>query len=125
VILDTNALSAWSEGLAAVKTFFRSADRIVVPSVVLGEYYSGIRQSRYRSRYEEWLRQYLPLTEIAAVTSATAHEYADICLELKRLGKPIPTNDAWIAALAREHSLPVLSNDTHFDIIDGVRRIAF
>lgn len=125
MILDTNALSAWSEGLAAVKTFFRSADRIVVPSVVLGEYYSGIRQSRYRGRYEEWLRQYLPLTEIAAVTSATAHEYADICLELKRLGKPIPTNDAWIAALAREHSLPVLSNDTHFDVVDGVRRIAF
>lgn len=125
MILDTNALSAWSEGLAAVETPFRSADRLVIPSVVLGEYYSGIRRSRHRSRYEEWLRRYLPLTEIADITSATAHEYADICLELKRLGKPIPINDIWIAALAREHSLPVLSNDTHFDIVEGVKRIAF
>ncbi len=125
MILDTNALSAWVEGLATVEAAFRSADRLVVPSVVLGEYYFGIRQSRYRSRYEEWLRRYLPLAEIAAVTSATADAYADIRLELKRLGHPIPQNDAWIAALARQHALPVLSNDTHFDVVAGIRRIAF
>ena len=125
MILDTNALSAWVEGLATVEAAFRSADRLVVPSVVLGEYYFGIRQSRHRSRYEEWLRRYLPLAEIAAVTSATADAYADIRLELKRLGHPIPTNDAWIAALARQHALPVLSNDTHFDVVAGIRRIVF
>ena len=125
MILDTNALSAWVEGLATVEAAFRSADRLVVPSVVLGEYYFGIRQSRYRSRYEEWLRRYLPLAEIATVTSATADAYADIRLELKRLGHPIPQNDAWIAALARQHALPVLSNDTHFDVVAGIRRIAF
>ena len=125
MILDTNALSAWVEGLATVEAAFQSADRLVVPSVVLGEYYFGIRQSRHRSRYEEWLRRYLPLAEIAAVTSATADAYADIRLELKRLGHPIPPNDAWIAALARQHALPVLSNDTHFDVVAGVRRIAF
>ena len=125
MILDTNALSAWVEGLATVEAAFRSADRLVVPSVVLGEYYFGIRQSRHRSRYEEWLRRYLPLAEIAAVTSATADAYADIRLELKRLGTPIPPNDAWIAALAHQHALPVLSNDTHFDVVAGIRRIAF
>lgn len=125
MILDTNALSAWEEGLSTVEASFRSADRLVVPSVVLGEYYFGIRQSRHRSRYEKWLRRYLPLAEIVAVTSATADTYADIRLELKRLGNPIPLNDAWIAALARQHSLPVLSNDTHFDVVNGVRRIAF
>ena len=125
MILDTSALSAWSEGLATVEASSRAANRLVVPSVVLGECCSGIRQSRYQSRYEEWLRRYLPLTEIADITSATAHEYANICLELKRLGRPIPANDAWIAALARECSLPVLSNDTHFDFVDGIKRIAF
>lgn len=125
MILDTNALSAWVEGLAAVEAAFRSADRLVVPSVVLGEYYFGIRQSRRRSRYEEWLVRYLPLAEIAAVSSATADAYADIRLELKQLGNPIPSNDTWIAALARQHGLPVLSNDRHFDVVAGIRRIAF
>ena len=125
MILDTNALSAWADGHAAIEAPLRVADRLVVPSVVLGEYYFGIRQSRHRSRYQEWLARYLPLTEIAAVSAATADAYADIRLELKRLGAPIPSNDAWIAALARQHGLSVLSNDRHFDVVEGVRRIAF
>ena len=125
MILDTNALSAWAEGRAAVEAPLRSAERLVVPSVVLGEYYFGIRQSRHRNRYEEWLARYLPLTELAAVTSATADAYAAIRLELKRSGSPIPANDVWVAALARQHALAVLSNDSHFDVVDGIRRITF
>ena len=125
MILDTNALSAWAEGHAAVESPLRVAQRLVVPSVVLGEYYFGIRQSRHRSRYEDWLARYLPLTEIALVTSATADAYADIRLELRRRGTPIPPNDVWIAALARQHGLALLSNDGHFDTVDGVRRIGF
>ena len=125
MILDTNALSAWAEGIAAVELPLRSARRLVVPSVVLGEYYFGIRQSRHRRRYEDWLRRYLPAAEIATVTHATAGAYASIRLELKHAGTPIPANDAWIAALARRHDLPVLSNDAHFDVVEGVERIAF
>ena len=125
MILDTNALSAWAEGHAAVESPLRVAQRLVVPSVVLGEYYFGIRQSRHRNRYEDWLARYLPLTEIALVTSATADAYADIRLELRRRGTPIPPNDVWIAALDRQHGLALLSNDGHFDTVDGVRRIGF
>ena len=125
MILDTNALSAWAEGLPAVETPLRTADRLVVPSVVLGEYYFGIRQSRHRARYQNWLRRYLPFAEVATVTSTTADAYADIRLQLKRIGKPIPANDAWIAALARQHALTVLSNDAHFDSVEGLERIAF
>lgn len=125
MILDTNALSAWAEGHVGVEMPLRSADRLVVPSVVLGEFFFGIRQSRLRRRYEDWLTRYLPLTEIATITSATADAYADIRLELKRSGTPIPPNDAWIAALARQHDLAVLSNDHHFNAVARVRRIAF
>lgn len=125
MILDTNALSAWADGVAAIQTPLRSAQRLVVPSVVLGEYYFGIRQSRHRQRYEDWLRQYLPLTEIATITQTTADAYADIRVELKWEGAPIPPNDAWVAAIARQHALPVLSNDAHFDVVEGIQRIAF
>ena len=125
MILDTNALSAWAEGTVGVEAPLRSADRLVVPSVVLGEYYFGIRQSRHRRRYEEWLARYLPQTDIATITSATANTYADIRLELKRLGTPIPPTDVWVAALARQHDLAVLTNDSHFDFVDQIKRIAF
>lgn len=125
MILDTNALSAWAEGVPAVEAPLLAAGRLVIPSVVLGEYYFGIRQSSQRRRYEDWLRRYLPLASIAVVNHATAGIYAEVRLALKRAGTPIPSNDAWIAALARQHALPVLSNDAHFDAVDGVQRISF
>ncbi len=57
------------------------------------------------------------------VQEPTTHYYAEITLELKRKGKPIPTNDIWIAALCRQHSLPLLSRDRHFDLVAGTKRI--
>ena len=125
MILDTDALSAWAEGRRAVEAPLRSARRLVVPSVVLGEYYFGIRQSRHRIRYEDWLARYLPTAEIATVTSATADRCADIRLELKRLGTATPANDVWIAALAHQHGMEVLSNDSHFDVVRGIRRVGY
>lgn len=82
MILDTNALSAWAEGLPTVEAPMRAALRLVVPSIVLGEYLFGIRQSRYRGRYENWLRRNLPSVERAAVTEETAAIYADFRAEL-------------------------------------------
>lgn len=38
-------------------------------------------------------------------------------------GRLIPTNDIWIAALARRHHTPVLSQDRHFDHVPGIQRI--
>jgi len=125
MILDTNALSAWAEGIAGIADPLRSADRLFVPSIVLGEYFFGIRQSRHRARYEYWLNQCLPETEVATINVDTASAYAEIRLELKQSGSPIPQNDVWIAALARQHELDILSNDRHFDLVEGVRRIGF
>ena len=125
MIIDTNALSAWADGDAAVEASAMLADRPVVPVVVLGEHLFGIRQSRHRSRYEAWLRRTLALVRIANSDSGTADSYATIRLELKAAGHPIPANDLWIAALARQHALPVLSRDTHFDVVRDLERISF
>src|SRR5688572_14795855 len=123
MILDTNALSAWADGLPSVSERLRSAARLVLPTVALGEYLFGVLQSRYQARYERWLAENLPSVELATLEHATSYEYARIRLELRRGATPIPTNDAWIAALARQHDLPVLSNDAHFDVVAGVQRI--
>ena len=125
MILDTNALSAWADGLPSIESHLRSANSLIIPSIVLGEYYFGIRQSRYRERYEEWLRDYLPLVQVATAGHTTAQSYAEIRLELKKQGSPIPSNDTWIAAMARQHQLPLLSQDRHFDQVKDLRRIAF
>lgn len=125
MILDTNALSAWADGNPACRPAFLQAAKLVVPAIVLGEYLYGIRQSRHRQRYEDWLAQNLPLAEVHPVTEATAGHYADLRIHLKNSGTPIPANDLWIAAIALETSLPLLSNDAHFDLIPDLNRLAF
>jgi tRNA(fMet)-specific endonuclease VapC len=57
------------------------------------------------------------------IDDGTTYSYSAIGLELKRKGKPIPTNDLWIAALCLQHSLPLVSRDKHFDFVADLRRI--
>jgi tRNA(fMet)-specific endonuclease VapC len=125
MILDTNALSAWADGNPACYSAFAEASRLVVPTIVLGEYCYGIRQSRLRKRYEEWLAQNLRFAEVQPVSFETASHYANLRIHLKSKGTPIPANDLWIAALAVEIKLPLLSNDSHFDHIPDLFRLAF
>ena len=125
MILDTNALSAAADNEAAVAAILARAEELAIPVIVLGEYRHGIAQSRNRSSYENWLSGLLNDCMVLDVTEPTTHHYAQISLELKRKGKPIPTNDLWIAALCRQHSLLLLSQDRHFDLVAGNKRIGW
>lgn len=124
MILDTNALSAAAEREPSALEVVARAERLEVPVIVLGEYRLGIAQSGYKAAYEKWLREWIAAVSVLDVDDETTHFYAAIGLELKKKGRPIPTNDLWIAALCRQHSLPLLSRDGHFDFVAGLRRIA-
>jgi predicted nucleic acid-binding protein len=125
MILDTNALSAAADNDPAVVAHLARADQVAIPVIVLGEYRYGIAQSRHRAAYENWLAGLLQDCLVFDVNEQTTHYYAEIILELRRKGTPIPTNDLWIAALCRQHSLPILSRDRHFDLVAGTKRIGW
>lgn len=122
MILDTNALSAFVDGDARVGDTLLTQARAAIPVIVLGEFRYGIAQSKRRSSYEAWLESYLTHFDILSVTEQTAVSYAALRVALKQSGRPIPANDAWIAALALQHRLPVLSRDEHFDAVPGLDR---
>ena len=123
MILDTNALSAVADGETPAMELVGGAHRVAVPVIVLGEYRLGIAQSRHRASYENWLREWIEAVTVLDIDDGTTHSYSDIGLELKSKGKPIPTNDLWIAALCRQHSLPLVSRDQHFDFVPRLRRL--
>jgi hypothetical protein len=50
----------------------------------------------------------------------TRRNGVDTGRELKITGTPIPSDDAWIASLAREHRLPVVTRDVHFQALRGL-----
>ena len=125
MILDTNALSAWADGDPAIEPLLRTASRLVIPVVVIGEFEFGIRQSRHASRYADWLNVNLDTVEVARIDRAIAAFYGAVRLELKQAGTPIPINDTWIAAVARHERLPIISRDGHFDAVRGVERVSW
>ena len=125
MILDTNALSAMADGEPGLEPIVSGASELVLPVIVLGEYRFGIAESRVRARYERWLTELVPSCRILRIDETTVIQYARIRGELKQSGRPIPSNDSWIAALARQHSLSVVSRDRHFDHVPGIRRIAW
>ncbi len=125
MIIDTNALSALADDDPKAIALIEQAEVMAIPVIVLGEYRYGIAQSHHRVSYERWLSSLLPDCLVLDVNEPTTQLCAGIAIELRRAGKPIPTNDLWIAALCRQHAMPLLSRDRHFDLVRGVQRIGW
>jgi tRNA(fMet)-specific endonuclease VapC len=125
MILDTNALSAFADGAPPVVQQIATAEELHIPVIALGEYRFGIATSRRRREYEAWLTRGRAFWNVLPVVEETAMHYAAIRQQLKRAGAPLPANDVWIAALAQQHDLPVLSRDAHFDAVHGLTRFSW
>jgi len=122
LLLDTCAYTSLMQGWPEVADRVRRAERIFLSAVVAGELIFGFRNgTRYASNIAE-LRAFLdnPYVEFLSVTITTADRFGRIAAELRRKGRPIPTNDIWIAAHAMEAGAELISSDSHFEVIDGL-----
>ncbi|MHC4829025.1 MAG: PIN domain-containing protein [Planctomycetota bacterium] len=125
MILDTNAVSALLAGETALAEVLSGSERHELPVVVLGEYRYGLRRSKQRKRLEKLLATLARESRVLAIEDSTAAVYAVVRDRLREQGTPIPENDVWIASLAVEHNLPVVSRDAHFDHVDGLMRVSW
>jgi len=125
VIVDTNAVSAFAEGHQSVREKIAAGPGPYLSVIVLGEYRFGLLGARDSARRLVWLKELARHWTVLEVTIDTAAAYAEIRQTLKERATPIPSNDVWIAALARQHNLSVLSADSHFDNVPGIRRICW
>lgn len=98
-------------------------ERLALPVIVVGEYRFGIAHARNARDYHRWLERLITESRVLDITDETTHHYASIRTQLRQIGKPIPMNDVWIAALGRQHDLPILSRDQHFDVVPGIKRL--
>jgi tRNA(fMet)-specific endonuclease VapC len=127
VSLDTNAYSALRRGHSAVVRHVREAEDVLVSAVVAGELLFGFRNG---SRYAENLRaleEFLedPTVHLLPVTWDTADFFGLVSAALRTQGRPIPTNDIWIAAHALEAGAVLLSSDRHFEAVAGLSWVPF
>lgn len=119
-LLDTNIVIAFFSGEPAVIAQFDQADEILLPSIVLGELVFGARKS---SRAVENLARIEDLSRQVVVLNCdgdTARQYGTIKNTLRLKGHPIPDNDIWIAAMARQYQLTLVTRDAHFAEVDDL-----
>jgi tRNA(fMet)-specific endonuclease VapC len=127
VLLDTNAYSALRRGHEFVVEQVRRSEEVLMSLVVVGELLFGFRNG---SRYEEnarALRAFVedPNVRLLPITWQTTDWFGRISAELRKKGRPIPTNDIWIAANAMEAGADLISSDPHFANIDALQWVAF
>jgi len=122
MILDTNAISALFQGDTGLTALLGHEPRLTLPAIVVGEYRYGLQRSRQREPLERLLDDLVRLSRILMIDLETAYAYAEIRDTLRTQGTPIPENDVWIAALCRQHGLPLASRDRHFDAVPGLER---
>jgi predicted nucleic acid-binding protein len=116
ILVDTSAYSSFMRGSEAAVGAIQRADTLVFTPIVLGELKAGFLRSARREENERELEEILRSrrTRTVQVDEETADRYAVIHAHLRRAGRPVPTNDLWIATSAMQHGLRVLTADAHF-----------
>jgi tRNA(fMet)-specific endonuclease VapC len=119
-LLDTNVIIDLFNGDNAVLKKIGNAEEVLVPNIVIGELYYGSYGSKKTKGNLKRLEEFILSSTVINTNIETARVYGYIKNELKKKGTPIPENDIWIAALAKQHSLKVLTRDKHFKFIDEI-----
>lgn len=125
-ILDTSAYSAVQRGNLQVARLLNEAHQIFLPAVVEGELRAGFAFGTKTIENNELLDRFLTQRTVSLLyfSPETPKVFVEIYAELRRAGRPIGQNDLWIAALAREHRLPILTLDTDFAYVKGIEHMS-
>lgn len=123
ILLDTNAYSGFMSGDQLVFDYIVESEIVYISTIMLGELFAGFQGgNRYAANKNE-LKIFLNKdgVTIIDVTIETSEIFGEIKAALNKKGKMIPLNDIWIAAHAVETGAKLLTYDTHFKKIDGLR----
>lgn len=119
-LLDTNIVIALFAREAPVLQGLTKAEGVFIPSIVIGELYYGAYRSGQRDVNLARITQFVVDSVVLNCDVETAHHYGVIKDTLHRRGRPVPENDLWIAALARQHQLTLVTRDAHFTHIPNL-----
>lgn len=125
ILADTNIYSWAMKGDSAVISALQEATQIGITSISMGELLSGFKAGNQEMKNRKELNIFLdsPRVVYYSVDEGTAEYYSSILNQLKKQGTPIPTNDIWIAAVAFQHGLKMVTKDNHFTHIEGLLMI--
>ena len=116
-LLDTNIIIALFADEAIVKNNLSQADEVFIPSIAIGELCYGARKSRRTQANLAIVDELVVNSTVLECDAETARQYGEIKNDLRLKGRPLPENDIWIAAIAFQHNLILVTRDAHFQEI--------
>jgi tRNA(fMet)-specific endonuclease VapC len=125
VLLDTTIVVAHLRGDAALTAKLQQANVLYLPLTALGELDYGAYRSKNPTKGLGQIREFLKAVILLHPGETTADNYGQIKAALAQTGTPIPQNDIWIAALAKEYQLPLAARDDHFKLVAGLTLLAW
>ena len=120
-LLDTNIVIALFAQDLAVVEHLDKAEEVFIPSIVLGELYFGARKSGRVKENLARIDEFAVSNVVLGCDTETARYYGEIKNSLREKGRPIPENDVWIAAIALQYDLILISRDAHFGEVDNLK----
>lgn len=120
ILIDTNAYVEFKRGNAIAIETIKKVKNIIFCPIVIGELLAGFKIGSQEERNRKELNAFMESKRVMSVSmnNLTSDEYAKLLKELRDKGNPIPTNDIWIAAVAKQFELTIFSFDKHFHKID-------
>lgn len=123
VAIDTNAYSGFRRGNPELVELISRVPRLIVPLVVVAELLAGFASGKKAERNRIELATFMasPRVSLALPDRQTAESYAAVYQQLRRDGRPIPTNDIWVAAAALQAAVPLVTLDEHYRHVANLR----
>ena len=120
-LLDTNIVIALFADEASVKNRLPEAEEVLVSSVTIGELYFGAWKSTQPDVNRARIEEFAAAGVVLGCETETARRYGEVKHTLRLKGRPIPENDIWIAAIALQHDLTLITRAGHFKAVDNLK----
>lgn len=120
-LLDTNIIIALFANDTAVNNQLVNAEEVFIPSIAIGELFYGARKSVRSQGNLERIEEFIARNTVIGCNVATARQYGEIKNKLRLKGRPLPENDLWIASIAVQYNLILVTRDAHFQEIENLQ----
>lgn len=120
-LLDTNIIIGMFTGDPAIEEKMQSSNNLFLASPSVGELYYGAQKSDKIRENLHKINIFVENHIFLPCDLETAQWYGIIKERLQRKGRPIPDNDIWIASIAMQHRLILVTRDSHFDEVESLQ----
>jgi tRNA(fMet)-specific endonuclease VapC len=118
--VDTNIVIGLFAGDPNITAYLDKCSELYLCVPAIGELWYGALASSRVTENVQRLQKFATTLMLLPCDAGTAAHFGEVKFGLRKKGRPIPENDIWIAAIALQHGLRLVSRDSHFSEIDNL-----